>query len=692
MIPSHAVSRWPLALALLLALGVQSAAHGADEKPGNQPSAHVPLGFSVANMDKTADPRRDFYRFAAGGWTDRVAIPDADPDIGGFGQLQARLDAQLLGLIRQAAQDTGPLGSPTQQVGDFYRAAIDLRHRDQIGLRPIQADLDQAAQVKGAAPLAAFAARLQRQYGASPLVNAGVGQDLKDSTRMVLELVPGIQSLNQDEYTQPASAGLRSAYAAHIARMFQTLGDTPAQAKANAATVLAMETELAAARLTPVERRDMQRIYNLLTVDEAQALVPALDLRRFLQDLGAKVPERMLVPDLRGLKALQQMLTERPAQDWQTLLRWHVLTSRPSDLGSPWRDLDLAFARERKGLSVSEPLDRELSRQISTLLFHPLSRLYVKAWFPASTRAEVKDMVGHIKQEFELRLKSNPWLDEPTRQAALQKLADIDVQVGAPKDWIDFSPVKISPTDHFGNLQRIQAFLLDRDLARLGRPVVRERFADPSATVPTVVNAAYDSSNNSIDITAAIVQPPFFVPGADAAVNYCTVGAVIGHEMTHGFDSLGRQFDAKGNLRDWWTPATTAEFTRRTDVLVDQFSRYEVLPGLMHNGRQTVGENTADLGGITLAHAALRRATAGQKDPMLDGMSRDQRCFTAWTQLWAYKARPERLRLLVSIDYHSISSLRGPGALVHLDAFHEAFGIREGDPMWRAPAQRVRIW
>jgi putative endopeptidase len=268
----------------------------------------------------------------------------------------------------------------------------------------------------------------------------------------------------------------------------------------------------------------------------------------------------------------------------------------------------------------------------------------------------------------------------------------VDIQVGYPQQWIDFSAVAIRPDDYLGNSQRVAQFLMQRELAQVGKPVLKDRFAGPNQTTPISVNAAYNPQTNSIDITAAIVQAPFYKPGADTAVNYCTIGAVIGHELTHGFDSFGRQYGPAGNLRDWWTPQATADFKQRTDVLVEQYSAFTILPGLQHNGALTLTENTADLGGITLAHAALQRALAGQPQPKKDGLTTDQRCFVAWSQLWAYKGRSERLRLLVSVDYHANSSLRGYAPLLHLDAFHKAFGTRKGDPMWRAPAKRVRIW
>jgi putative endopeptidase len=241
-------------------------------------------------------------------------------------------------------------------------------------------------------------------------------------------------------------------------------------------------------------------------------------------------------------------------------------------------------------------------------------------------------------------------------------------------------------------MQRVSRFLQQRTLAQTGHPVVIERFDNPSGTTPISVNAGYNPQRNNVDITAAIVQPPFYKPGADAAVNYCTIGAVIGHELTHGFDSQGRQFGPAGNLRDWWTPESTAKFTQRTDVLVDQYSKFQILPGLMHNGRLTLTENTADLGGITLAHAALQRYLGNHPLPKIDDLTSDQRCFVAWSQMWSYKGRSERLRVLVANDYHAIASVRAVAPLLHLDAFHQAFGTQPGDPMWRAPEQRVRIW
>lgn len=651
------------------------------------------LGYSAGNMDRKVDPRQDFYRHAAGNWLKRTGIPASDPAIGGFSQLAHNLNDQLLRLIRDAADaPADKRDGLQQQIGDFFRAAMDTQRLDALGLKPLEGDLKLIDQVDGAEAFGKLAARLQLGYGASPLINAATGADPKQSTMNVLYLAPGMRALTPDEYAKPDGQRIRDLYLDFSAGMFRTLGDSPEQARADALTVLAIETELSAAELTPLQRYDPAVTYNMLSLAEAQALVPAIDLGALLGELGVTPPQAMLVPDLAGLRATQKILAQRPVGELRTLLRWHVLSARASLLGQPWYGLDKEFSLKRQGLKVSEPREQDVTKAIAAMLFHPLSQLYVKAHFPETTRRDITRMVGHIKDEFAQRLRDNPWLDEPTRTAALEKLGKLDVAVGYPEQWIDFSGVEIRPDDYFGNVRRIDRFLQTRELARTGKPVVIERFAVAAKTTPIAVNAGYNPQRNNVDITAAIVQPPFYLPGADAAVNYCTIGAVIGHELTHGFDSMGRQYGPAGNLRDWWTPEATAKFTQRTDVLVDQYNRFRILPGLMHNGRQTVTENTADLGGITLAHAALQRHLADHPLPRIDGMSSDQRCFVAWSQMWAYKARPELLRYLVSVDYHAITSVRAIAPLVHLDAFHKAFGTRPGDKMWRAPEKRVRIW
>ena len=652
------------------------------------------LGYSPQNMDRTVDPRQDFYRYAAGNWLKKTEIAPSDPDVGGFTLLAHNLDKQLLTLIKAAAADAdAPKGSPRQQVGDFYKAAMDDSRRFTEGLKPLEADL-QRIKVAGGTPAdyGRLAGRLQDGYGGSPLIVVGAIPDAKDSSTSILVLAPGAQLLEQDEYTRPEHQKLRDMYLQYVVAMLNGLGDSVDTANTNAAKVLAMEARVAGSMMTLLQMRDPASTYNMMTLDQAQALIPALDLRAYLKELGVAPPKRVQVIDVNAMKAMQRMLSELPVHDVKQLLRWFVVASRASELGRPYSSQEEAFTTLRRGLKRPPEQERVVTQQIGAQLYHPLSQLYVQTYFSESTRREITEMVGHIKDEFATRLRSNTWLDDTTRNAALEKLAKIDIQVGYPSGWVDFSALDIRPDDHFGNVQRANRCAFQRDMERIDKPVLKNRFAVATKTTPIAVNSAYNFTTNTIDITAAILQPPFYKPGADVAANYCAIGGVIGHEITHGFDSLGRQYDPRGNLRNWWTPKADKEFKQRTDVLIDQYSHYEILPGLMHNGAMTVTENTADLGGITLAHAALKRYLAKNPTSDVDGMNADQRCFVAWAQMWAYKGRSERLRFLVSVDVHAIASVRAIAPLLHLDAFHDAFGTRPGDLMWRAPEKRVRIW
>ncbi|MCZ8253653.1 MAG: M13 family metallopeptidase [Hylemonella sp.] len=658
--------------------------------PQAQPAAPE-LGYSAAHMDRSISPRKDFYRYANGAWLRSTQIPPSEADVGGFTQLAANLDQKLSALIHEAAASKAPRGSPRQQIGDYYRAAMDTARLDALGLQPLAADLQRLEAINTPAERGAVSARLALGYGISPLVNAFSTVDAKNSAMNVLLIHPSVQQLEPGEYNTPAGQRVRELYQGFVTRMLQAAGDSPADAARKAQAIVAMEAELAAARLTPLQMRDPDITYNKLPFAEVQALVPSVDLNALLAGLGVPAPETAIVMDVNGLKAVHTLLSTRTTEEVRTLLAWHVLSSRASALGRPWSALDEEFNKQRKGLQALPTRERQVTQAITAQLSHPMAQLYVQAHFPESTRREITEMVGHIKDEFTQRLRTNPWLDEPTRAAALAKLDKVDIQVGYPQNWIDFSAVAIRADDYYGNQQRLAEFALRRELAKVGQPVVQERFV-VGPTLPTSVNAAYNPQANTIDITAAIVQPPFYKPGADAAVNYCTIGAVIGHELTHGFDSNGRRYGPAGNLRDWWTLQASAEFQKRTDMLVRQYSQFTILPGLKHNGLLTLTENIADLGGITLAHAALHRALKGQPQPRIDGLTTDQRCFVAWSQMWAYKGRPERLRFLVARDYHANSRLRSFVPLLHLDAFHQAFGTRPGDPMWRAPEQRVAIW
>jgi putative endopeptidase len=652
-----------------------------------------PLGYSPAHMDRTVSPRVDFYAYATGNWLKSLKIPDSEIDISGFSMVKATIKHQLLSLTLNASTASAPKGSPEQQVGDYYRAAMNTARLDQLGLAPLKPALDAASAAATPADLGRIVAQ-QVIAGAGPLLIAWPTVDARQNSRRVLLLLPLGTQLEQNQYTDAPSQRIRDLYVAYITRMLQQTGESAAQAAAHAKTILAMEAALSAPRLNPLDARDPALTYNIMTVAQAQALVPAIDLSEMLAQLGMKDVDRLQVKDIEGVKAVNRVLKSHSREDAQVLLRWFALHTSASLLGQPWSGMADEYQRQRDQLVRVQPREEKVVSDIAMQLFHPISRLYINTYFSESTRRDITTMMGHIRQEFETRLRANPWLDEATRAKALEKLSRVDIQVGYPKDadWIDFSGIDIRPDDHFGNNQRIARFMFERERTRLSQPATPDRFSTPPWTTPIAVNAGYSPTFNGIDISAGILQPPFYTPAGDQAVNYCTVGAVIGHELTHGFDSNGRLYDAVGNVNDWWTPAASAEFGKRTQLLVDQFDQYKVLPDLKQSGNLTLTENTADLGGIALAHAALNRALKGKQTPKVDGLTTDQRCFVAWAQLWTYKGRTERIRFLAATDFHAIGFLRGFGPLRNLDAFHKAFATRPGDPMWLAPDRRARIW
>ncbi|GGO87004.1 endothelin-converting protein [Marinobacterium nitratireducens] len=676
----------------ILGLGGLVGCGGGDVKTGESVQNEAPLGFSVENMDRDVDPREDFYHYAAGGWLERTQIPADQSGVGGFSLLANEVDRKLLTIVHEAAQSPDSEG-PGQLVGDFYNSAMDLDRLDALGLEPLEQDLMMAADVSAPATRARLVARHELVFGGSSMINLAVGPDLLQNDINALYLAPGTFGLNRNEYFDDSAQGIRDLYLGFLAELFRLAGDSEVQARAGARTVLDIETALANATLTPLQAADPRAFYNKIDFDEVDAALNTIDLEIMMRSLGLTPPQTLIVREPRALGALNRMLTQRPASEIATWQRATILRNGADLLSTPYREASESFSRQRKGLDASLPREREVIGQLRALLAHPLSQLYVERYFPASTRVEVEEMVGHIKDEFRERLATNPWLTERTRGEALAKLDAMQVDVGYPDDWIDYSGVRVARDDYLGNVQRTLEFTIRRNLELLGQPVRRDHFAVPGKTTPVDVNAAYQGNYNAIEVTAAFVQPPFYNPDLDIAVNYCTIGAAIGHEMTHGFDSRGRLFDAAGNLRDWWTPADAAEFERRTGQLIDQFNEYEVMPGVVQDGALTISENTADLGGITLAYNALERAMAKQGRPAdIDGLSPEQRCFIGWAQLWMSKARPERVRELAKTDYHALSPLRATGPLVNLDAFFEAFDIGADDPMWRAPEKRTRIW
>ena len=655
------------------------------------------LGFSIDHIDPAANPVQDFYRFAAGRWLDQAVIPETESQVGGFIGLFRQVNDQILTLLQNAAAHsaTAPKSSVEQQVGDFFAAAMNTQQLDALGLTPLQPEFDRIDGMTNLTDLAITIAHLLGTSGTPVLLIPYVMADRKQSNLNVLGLYPGGLTINsRDVYVTEAYAPVRAALMAHIARMLQLAGATAEVAVQQAQMILDLETALATAKLTPVEAANPETTYNKMTVAELQALAPHFDLATFFAQLKLAVVPYVIVAEPRYVQALDALLVERPLEDFKIYLRWRVLNGVSQYLAPAIAEADLDFfEKQLQGKTELLPREQRIAAQLQKNLGHPVAQLYVKQYFSAQTRAQVTELVDRIKTQFDARLRSNPWLDEPTRAFALDKLAKMVIRVGYPDKWIDFSGVEIRRDDYLGNALRLNQFDLDRNLAKAGTPVVDDEFAIPGATLPTDINAAYQPGSNKIEISAAILQPPFFYPHLDLSVNYGTIGAVIAHELTHGFDSIGRRFDAAGNLTDWWTANDSEEFEAFTARLVAQYNKYEALPGVFVNGQLTVTENTADLGGVTIAYHALQAALEGQsaRNPIA-GYSPEARFFIAWAQLWMSKTRPEVVQLLIGTDPHPPSEFRTTGPLLNVDEFFTTFNIQPGAALWRDQADRIVIW
>ena len=655
------------------------------------------LSFSVSNMDRSADPRRDFYRYAAGAWLDRIERPSRLASLGVFDFMLEHLKAQLGEITEKAAAAaaSAPKGSPTQQVGDLYRAFMDVDKLDAQGAGALQGEFARIDALKTTDDLADYLGHYAAVAGEAALVALGPSIDQADAKKMSIYLVGGgLVLLAQDIYDDPEGSPRVAAYLAYVRDILTLSGYETPRAEAIARQTLALERELHAAKLKPVERVDPRAGYNPQPLAAVQAAIPNLDLSRLARAYGLAPPDIVILTEPRYLPALSKMLSARPLSDFQTYLKVKLIARFSSSLGTRYDAPASALNQALLGVSELPPRNLRAQGVLQEFLGHPLAKLYVEAHFRPETREKMRDMVERIRAAFEARIRTRAWLTEPTRQAALDKLAKLKFRIGYPETWIDYSTVDVRPDDLLGDIMRLNAYSTQRDIEKLGRPVVRDEFSNWRFTLPVVINAGYDSLFNGFEVPAAFLQPAAYDPDMDVAVNFCRVGAVLGHEITHGFDSGGRRYDADGNLRDWWTETDSQKFEAEAAKLVAQADQFEVLPGLKANGALEVKENMADVGGLNLAYDALQAYLKQHPDENVahDGLTPAQRCFLSWAQMWTQKITEQAVRSEVLTDAHPPGAYRAVAAPQHVDAFYEAFSIRPGDPMWLAPEQRARAW
>ncbi len=645
-------------------------------------------GVDPGGMDPQAKPCQDFWRFANGRWLARNPIPADEPAWSVNNEIDERNFAILHQILDEAAADTGAApDSIAGKVGRFYRLGMDAAGIDADGAKPLAPEFSRIDGVRDAGGLEDEIARLHREG-----VDAGfaffAGQDDKDSARVIGQIYQSGLGLPDRDYYFDADAksqAIRAAYVAHVARMFGLLGDPAAQAAAEAQTVMAMETRLAGASMTRVAQRDPNAVYHKMTLAQMDGLTPGVTWDRYFAGIGLARPGDLNVAQPAFVALVGAMLSDAPLADWRTYLRWHLINGAARSLSAPFADEDFAFNRTTlEGVTAQRPRWKRVLAATDGELGEALGELYVARAFTPDAKARALVMVNNIKAALRDDLVTLPWMSAPTRAQALHKLDTLVVKIGYPDRWRDYSALKLDSGSYVGDVMEADEFEFQRNLDKIGRPVDRTEWG----MTPPTNNAYYDPQKNEIVFPAGILQPPFFDAQADDASNYGEIGATIGHEMTHGFDDQGRQYDAQGDLTDWWTGADAKNFAVRADAIAAQYDRFVPVDDAHINGRLTLGENIADIGGLKLAYLALEKSLQGRPRVKIDGYTPEQRFFIAYAQSWRANIRPELIRERLTTDPHSTDEYRVLGPVADMPEFYQAFGC----PTPPAPAATASIW
>ncbi len=647
--------------------------------------------FSVDYMDRSVPPGVDFYRYADGTWVKNNPVPPDKSRWGAFIELQERNWFLIHQILDETAAGRQAPNSPAQKVADFFRSAMDTNRLEQLAFKPIEPQLKQIESIGDAQELLRLLADFHRQ-GVSAFFSCSAPPDAKNSGFYALSLSQGGLGLpDRDYYLLDRFAAQREAYQVHIARMFVLLGEAQAQANSNAATILEIETALAKASKSRVELRDPVANYHKFPVADVLRDFGNVPFSVYLDEAGLGKVSEVIIGQPEFFQALYQIAQQRPLQDWQVYLKWHLLRATAPYLHHEVEQESFAFEDKiLRDQQEQEPRWQRAARVIDAQIGEALGQLFVEKHFPPAARQRMTELVGNLKEVFRARLQKLDWMTAPTREKALAKFDRFTEKIGHPVKFRDYSSVEIRPDDYLGNVLRAESFERQRKLRRVGEPVDRSEWH----MTPQTVNAYFNASQNEIVFPAGILQPPFFDLAMDDAVNYGGIGAVIGHEITHGYDDKGRKYDADGNLNDWWAKPDAEAFEAQAKKVVAQYNAYEILPGVHVNGELTLGENIADLGGVSIAYEALQRALT--KDPSkrkaIDGFTPEQRFFISFSQIWRTNIRDAEAKRLITVDPHSPGKFRAIGAHVNLQQFFDAFEITESAPMWRAPDLRAKIW
>ena len=662
-------------------------------KANAKPAKHAPgSGIAVEYIEPSVRVQDDFFMHLNGKWLQKTEIPADKASWGTFVKLDDDLRPQLRAIIEDAAKNPHRAGgSDAQRIGDFYASFMDEKKADALGLTPLNAELARIAAIKDKAELPAMMAHLG-QLGVRVPYDFGIHQDAKDSTKYVADISQGGLGLpDRDYYLKADDAKLADAlakYQVHVEKMLALAGSKTAAADAKA--IVAFETELAKVQWTKVENRDPIKTYNKVELAKMAEVAPGYDWKSYFDGAGISGKAGYVVVSQPSyLKGFAEVSNKTSLETWKSYMQMHLISAYANFLSKPFVDERFAFyGTTLSGVKEMQPRWKRAVGTVETAMGESLGKLYVEKHFPAERKARMEVLVKNLLAAYKQSIDTLDWMSPATKKEAQAKLAKITTKIGYPNKWKDYSALVVSRDDLVGNVMRSRVLESNRELSKLGKPIDREEWG----MTPQTINAYYNPEMNEIVFPASILQPPFFDANADDAVNYGAIGGAIGHEISHGFDDQGSQYDGDGNLRDWWTPADHQNFAAKTKMLVAQYAAYSPLPGYHVNGELTLGENIGDNSGVAIAYKAYKISLKGKKAPVIDGLTGDQRFFMGFGQVWRQKMREPQQIVQVKTDPHSPGQFRANGTMMNQPAFYDAFNVKPGDKMYLAPKDRVIIW
>lgn len=657
-----------------------------------QKEAKSTSGIDLANMDTTVSAGTDFFRYACGGWNDAHPLTAEYSRYGTFDELFENSQKQLRELIEGlAAQKNNQAGSAAQKIGDLYNMAMDSVTLNKQGAEPVKAMLDKIAGMKDKSKIVPMMTEMAH-IGIGTYFHSCVYADPKNSSLNIFQMGQGGINLGEKEYyldTDSITQNIREQYKLYIGKLFQLAGFSEADAQQKVADVMEIETAIAKVSRSATELRDPEANYHKMSFDELKKTIAGIDWDAYMKGLGIQAPAELNVEQVEPIQEVARLMNTLPLSKHVSYLEYNLLDAAASCLSDDFVAARFDFyGKVLSGRQVNQPRWKRAVNSVNGMLGELVGEMYVEKYFPAAAKERMVKLVKNLQTALGERIDAQEWMSDSTKIRAHEKLATFHVKVGYPDKWKDYSKLEIKNDSYWANVCRASEWGFNDMYSRIGKPVDKDEWL----MTPQTVNAYYNPSTNEICFPAAILQPPFFNMEADDAANYGAIGVVIGHEMTHGFDDQGRQFDKDGNLTDWWAPGDADRFKERAQVMVDFFNKIEVLPGLQANGELTLGENLADHGGLNVAYLAFQNATKDAPLGVVDGFTPEQRFFLAYATLWAGNIRDEQIRVYTKSDPHSLGKWRVNGALPHIQAWYDAFHITPSDPLYVAPENRVNVW